>query len=83
MRKNIISDWTAQNVYKLAYDPERRKLDAGKTKQLRDEERKARLERGRSFAEFQQQWSKKKPPEEILQYYGSWHDAQPLGPVIR
>src|ERR1017187_885557 len=83
LRKQIISDWTAQNIYKLAYEPERRKLDVEKTKQLRDEERRARLARGKSFEEFHKEWDKKKPPQEILQWYGSWPDAKPLGPVVR
>ncbi len=83
LEKNIISDWTAHNVYKVAYDPERKKLDLEKTKQLRDQERKARLARGKSFDVFQQEWSKKSPPQEILQFYGSWPDAKPTGPVIR
>jgi acetophenone carboxylase len=81
--KNIISDWTAQNIYRIAYDPERRKLDAEKTTQLRDEERRARLARGKSFDEFHQEWNKKSPPKEVLQWYGSWPDAKPTGPIIR
>jgi N-methylhydantoinase B/oxoprolinase/acetone carboxylase alpha subunit len=83
LRKKIISEQTARSVYKIAYDPERGKLDVEKTKQLRDAERQARLNRGKSFAEFQKEWSKKSPPQEILQWYGSWPDAKPLGPVIR
>ncbi|HYL45952.1 MAG TPA: hypothetical protein VEU52_02900, partial [Candidatus Limnocylindrales bacterium] len=83
LRKKIISDWTAQNIYRVAYDPERRKLDPEKTKQLRDEERRARLARGKSFDEFEREWSKKSPPKDILQYYGSWPDAKPLGRVFR
>jgi hypothetical protein len=83
LRKQIISDWTAENIYKLAYEPERRKLDVGRTKQLRDEERRARLSRGKSFDDFHKEWNKKKPPEEILQWYGSWPDGKPLGPVVR
>jgi N-methylhydantoinase B/oxoprolinase/acetone carboxylase alpha subunit len=83
LQKNIISDWTAQNVYKVVYDPERKKLDVEKTKQLRDQERKARLARGKKFDEFQREWIKKSPPQEILQFYGSWPDAKPTGPVIR
>jgi len=66
VKKKIISDGTAQNVYRIAYDPVRRKLDAEKTKQLRDEERRARLARGKPFDEFQKQWSKLSPPKEIL-----------------
>jgi acetophenone carboxylase len=83
LRKQIISDWTAETIYRVAYDRERRKLDTEKTKQQRDEERRARLTRGKSFEEFQKEWSKKSPPKEILQWYGSWPDAKPLGPVVR
>lgn len=83
LKKNIISDWTAQSIYKIAYDPERRRFDAEKTKQQRQEERKARLVRGLSFGDFEEQWSKKSPPKEALQYYGSWPDAKPTGPVFR
>jgi len=83
LRKKIISDWTARNIYKVAYDAERGKLDAEKTKQQREEERRARLARGKPFEEFHKEWSQKKPPEEILLWYGSWPDAKALGPVFR
>ena len=83
LKKKIISDWTAQNIYRIAYDPVRRKLDPEKSKQLRDEERRARLARGKSFAEFQQEWTKKSPPQEVLQWYGTWPDAKPTGPIFR
>jgi N-methylhydantoinase B/oxoprolinase/acetone carboxylase alpha subunit len=83
LKKKIISDWTAQNIYRIAYDPARRKLDPEKTKQLRDDERRARLARGKSFDEFQQEWSKKSPPQEILQWYGTWPDAKPTGSIFR
>jgi hypothetical protein len=83
LKKKIISDWTARNIYRVAYDAERGKLDAEKTREQRDAERKARLARGKSFAEFEKEWSKLKPPDEILQWYGSWPDAKPLGPVFR
>jgi N-methylhydantoinase B/oxoprolinase/acetone carboxylase alpha subunit len=83
LRKNIISDWTAQNIYRLAYDPERRKLDAGKTREQRDAERLARLARGKPYDEFERDWNKLSPPKEILQWYGSWPDAKPTGPIFR
>ncbi|HJY87725.1 MAG TPA: hydantoinase B/oxoprolinase family protein [Candidatus Acidoferrales bacterium] len=81
--KQIISDWTAQNIYHVVYDPERRKLDAEKTRQKRDGERRARLARGKPYAEFVQEWSKKSPPKDVLQWYGTWPDAKPTGPVFR
>jgi acetophenone carboxylase len=83
LRKNIISDWTAQNIYRLAYDPERRKLDVEKTKQQRDDERRARLARGKPFDEFHEEWNKKSPPKEILQWYGTWPDAKSTGAIFR
>ena len=83
LKKKIISDWTAQNIYKIAYDPERRKVNIEKTKQQRQEEQKARLARGKSYDDFQQEWTKKSPPKEALLYYGSWPDAKATGPVFR
>ncbi len=83
LRKNIISDWTAQNIYRIAYDPERRRLDIEKTKEQRDVERRARLARGKSYGEFEREWNKLSPPKEILQWYGSWPDAKPTGPIFR
>jgi acetophenone carboxylase len=79
----LISDWTARNVYKVAYDSERLKVDPKETKRLRDAERDARLERGRPWDGFQGQWSDLRPSDDILQWFGSWPDAQPLAPVIR
>jgi acetophenone carboxylase len=83
LKKNIISDWTAENVYRVALDSERRKVDAGRTEELRAAERKARLARGKGYDEFVAEWSKKSPPQEILQWYGSWPDAKPTGPIFR
>jgi N-methylhydantoinase B/oxoprolinase/acetone carboxylase alpha subunit len=83
LRKNIVSPWTAENIYRIAYDPERRRLDSGKTKLQREEERKSRLERGKSYEDFHLEWNKKSPPKEILQWYGSWPDAKASGPLFR
>jgi N-methylhydantoinase B/oxoprolinase/acetone carboxylase alpha subunit len=83
LKKCIISDWTAQHIYKIAYDPERRRIDVEKTKQQRQEEKKARLARGVSFDRFHEEWNKKTPPKEALQFYGTWPDAKSMGPVFR
>jgi N-methylhydantoinase B/oxoprolinase/acetone carboxylase alpha subunit len=83
LRRNIISDWTAENIYCVKYDPQRRKLDPEKTRLARDAERRARLARGKPFTEFLREWSKQTPPKEILQWYGSWPDGNPTGPVFR
>ena len=83
LTKKIISEWTAKNIYKLAYDTDRHRLDAEKTNQQRDDERKARLARGKPYDEFQKEWSKQSPPKEILQWYGTWPDANSTGPIFR
>jgi hypothetical protein len=83
LRKNIISEWTAENIYRVVYDHGRLKVDPQKTKERREEERRARLARGKSFAEFHKEWNTMSPPQDILQWYGSWPDAKPLGPVFR
>jgi acetophenone carboxylase len=83
LKKNIISDWTAQEIYKIAYDAERRKVDVEKTKHTRQDEKRARLARGVPYEKFLQEWSKQSPPKEALQYYGTWPDARPTGPVFR
>ena len=39
----IVSDWSARHIYKVAYDPDTMRLDLAETQTLRDAERKARL----------------------------------------
>ena len=79
----VISEWTVRNIYKVAYDPETLKVDADETARLREAERQARLERGRSWDDFQAEWSEKRPADEILQLFGSWPDGQPTAPIVR
>ncbi len=83
LKKNIISEWTARNVYRVALDPEKRKVDSPGTEQMRSAERKSRLARGEPYDEFLAEWSKKSPPAEILQWYGSWPDAKITQPIFR
>jgi len=83
LKKNIVSPWTAENIYKVAFDTERGRLDPEKTRKQREDERKSRLARGRSYEEFHMDWNKKSPPKEILQWYGSWPDAKASGPIFR
>ena len=79
----LVSEWTAANVYKVAYDEETGKVDEEQTQRLRDAERTARLKRGRSWEDFHAEWSEKKPADEILVVFGSWPNAQATAPVVR
>lgn len=78
LRTGIYSEWTVRNVFQVAYDEHSLLVDQQRTAQLRAAERKARLERGKPYAEFLAAWGKLSPPAEILQTYGSWPDAKPL-----
>lgn len=83
LRDRLISEWSAANIYKVAYDPAKQRVNLEETKRLRAEERRARIARGRPLREFETEWLKRKPPEEILKFYGSWPDAQSSGPLFR
>ena len=83
VRDELISHWTATNVYHVAYDVETWTADPKKTEELRKAEHERRLGRGKNYEEFEKEWSTRKPPEEQLGYYGSWPDARMVRPIIR
>jgi N-methylhydantoinase B/oxoprolinase/acetone carboxylase alpha subunit len=83
IRNEIVSDWSATHVYHVAYDAETWTADLAKTDELRKAEHEDRLRRSTPFAEFEQEWLKRKPTEEQLANYGSWPDAKVVRPIIR
>jgi acetophenone carboxylase len=83
IRDEIISHWTAQNVYKVAYDPDTLEVDQKKTEGLRQLEREDRKKRGKKYEEFEKEWLTRRPPEEALEWFGSWPDANATRSVIR
>jgi N-methylhydantoinase B/oxoprolinase/acetone carboxylase alpha subunit len=83
IEKGLVSEWAAEHVYHVAWDAERRRVDPAETERRRAAERQARIARGRPYEEFEAEWSRRKPPEEILTWYGSWPDAKPLAPLMR
>jgi len=83
VKKNIVSEWTARNIYRVAFDSEGRKVDSFRTEEMRAAERQARLKRGKPYEEFVAEWSQQSPPQEILQWYGSWPDAKATAPIFR
>ncbi len=80
---NLVSEGSARNIYKVAYDAETMKLDAAKTQAQRDEERQARLARGKPYAAFIKDWETQKPPAEILEWFGSWPEGKVERPIMR
>jgi acetophenone carboxylase len=83
LRNGIVTDWVARNVYCVAYDPELLIVDHRETESLREQERAARLKRGRPWDEFHAGWDRLEPSERALAYYGTWPDARPNRQVIR
>jgi len=83
IRDNVISHWVAENVYLVAYDPETLEVNRERTEQQRQAEREDRKRRGKPFDEFEQEWHRKRPKEDILNYYGSWPDAAKVKEVVR
>lgn len=81
--KGVISDKAARSVYKVVWDAQSQRVDLDATATLRGEELLARKRRGRPYAEFEPEWSKQKPRDEILTYYGSWPDARVVTPLLR
>jgi acetophenone carboxylase len=83
IRDEIISDWAARNVYHVAYDAATWTADEEQTAALRQAERKDRLSRGQLYTEFEKTWLQKRPPQDMMKYYGSWPDANIVHPIIR
>ena len=83
IKDEIISHWTAENVYKVVYDHQTLEVDGAKTHEVRQKEKENRLKRGRSYQDFEKEWSQKKPKDDILKYYGSWPDAKKVREIIR
>ncbi len=83
LKRNLISEQACRKIYHVVYDSETNRLDSNATKQDRAEERASRLKRGRPYDEFEQEWLKKRPEEDILHSYGSWPNAEIVNPVIR
>jgi len=83
LKEELISEWVAENIYKVVYDRETFTLDREATEKARAEERKARISRGKNYNDFVKEWEKQKPAEEALTYYGQWPTAEKTREIIR
>jgi acetophenone carboxylase len=83
IRAGTISDWTARNVYHVRFDADTIQLDSEGTAAARDAERQERLRRGRPWDTFMEEWSKLRPTDEALAFFGSWPEGVRDSPVIR
>ncbi|MFH1953117.1 MAG: hydantoinase B/oxoprolinase family protein [Pseudomonadota bacterium] len=83
LRDQIISDWSAENVYKIVYDKETLKIDTAATQTAKTEERQGRIQRGKTFDAFNEEWLQQKVDDSILKFYGTWPDAECIQPIFR
>jgi N-methylhydantoinase B/oxoprolinase/acetone carboxylase alpha subunit len=72
LRNGLVTHWAAHNIYKVVYDEKTMRLDPAATAALRDETRAERRKRGKPYAEFEKDWLSRRPPEEVIRYYGSY-----------
>lgn len=83
LAKNVMTSETARRIYRVEWDAAGRRVDREATRKLRQDELDARRARGRPFDEFEREWLRLKPRDEILVYYGSWPDARVVTPLLR
>ncbi|MFQ5516774.1 MAG: hydantoinase B/oxoprolinase family protein, partial [Acidimicrobiia bacterium] len=80
LKEESITHFTAREVYKVIYDPESFFVDFDATVAARAAERSDRLARSKPTPEFLEEWSKLRPADEALGYFGTWPDALPVAP---
>jgi N-methylhydantoinase B/oxoprolinase/acetone carboxylase alpha subunit len=78
-----VSRWTAENVYQVRFVGDTTDVDGEATEVARADARAQRLAQGRPYAEFVEEWSAKRPPDEALAHFGSWPDGVRSAPVMR
>ncbi|TGD89111.1 hydantoinase B/oxoprolinase family protein [Mycolicibacterium sp. CH28] len=80
VRDGIVTAWAARTVYGVVIDEATGSADEVATVEARRSVRAERLKRGKPLEEFEREWSRLKPPDEVLVAYGSWpHPSE--GPV--
>jgi N-methylhydantoinase B/oxoprolinase/acetone carboxylase alpha subunit len=77
LREGLISDWVAQEMYRIVYDERTRSVDVEATAKARADERERRKQRGKPFDEFVQGWTKPEPAQNVP-FYGSWNSRDEL-----
>jgi N-methylhydantoinase B/oxoprolinase/acetone carboxylase alpha subunit len=83
LKAGLISEWVASHLYKVVFDANIFMVDLELTEKAREEERKARLNRGRTYDDFEAKWLQLRPDENALAYYGKWPNAETERPIFR
>jgi len=83
LKNEIISHWTAINIYKVVYDQETLTVDYEGTEEERQKERADRKRRAKPYDAFERDWLKKRPSEEALTAFGSWPEGKQTKEIVR
>jgi acetophenone carboxylase len=83
LKNEIISDWTAMNIYKVVFDPNTFSVDYEASEDARQKEREDRMRRAKPYDVFERGWLKKRPAEEALTTFGSWPDGRQTREIFR
>lgn len=71
LRQGLITADVAERVYHVVYHPETLRVDVECTERARDDERRARIARGRPYGQFVAEWRRDAPPEGVP-FLGAW-----------
>lgn len=72
LRAGVITEYTAQEIYKVAYDSESLIVKTEETSDLRAQTRTERKALGKPYSEFMKEWEQQSPPEHALKYFGEF-----------
>lgn len=72
LRDDVVSREVAAAVYGVVFDERGNRVDLAATSDRRAELRAERLQRGKPYAEFMAEWSRRRPPADALRYYGEF-----------
>jgi len=81
--KNLVSAEVARDVYAVSIDESSGRVDVAATEEARKQVVRDRLHRGVPYAEFEAEWSQRKPDDSLLEFFGSWPDGAVVTPLIR
>ncbi|MBM3485067.1 MAG: hydantoinase B/oxoprolinase family protein [Alphaproteobacteria bacterium] len=79
LRDGMITEAVARDIYRVLIDPETGLVDRAATERARAALRRERRRKGKPFDAFMRAWSKRKPPDEVVRYYGAWPEPRSPG----
>ncbi len=74
LRIGLVTMSAVEQIYHVKLLPQTLSVDGEATARSRELARRTRMKRGRPYAEFVREWSKLRPPAEILRSYGTYPD---------